>query len=143
MFEWMIPLLVFLSSFLLIREIQRVMRETRLRKKALEIAGSRKGGAGQARNWKEEQVRFFFRSVALLTPFQTRWVPQPWGARMEKRINRVSPWQSRTAGEWLAGKEISLAAGVLVAWLLGLSWLLTLAVGAIMFFLPELWLREK
>jgi tight adherence protein C len=86
--------------------------------------------------------KLFFNWLPILAAGQKAWVPQPWGSRVEKKLESIPKWQGRSAAEWLAAKEVAALFGLIFGLLLGDFLLTLLALGG-GFFLPDLWLNEQ
>jgi tight adherence protein C len=141
MFTWIVALLVFASVFLLTLVLQRRRREARLRREALAVA--RETAAPAKTGGTRPLVQAFFRLLPALAAGQATWVPQPWGAQVEKKLSNQPLWRGRSAAEWMAAKELAAAGGLLFGLALGGDWLLTLGLTLSGFFLPDLWLGEQ
>jgi tight adherence protein C len=143
MFEWMIPLMVFIAVFLSALNVQKVWREIRLRRQAMAVVGTE----ARTVTSKPKSVGFLekriFKLIPLIAAWQTAWISPSGALRVEKQLALLPQWQDRKAGEWLAAKELCLAAGLLTGLVLGAGFILTVAMGAIAFILPDLWLKEK
>lgn len=145
MFTWLIPLLVFLSVFLLAQTLLRRLQAGRLHRQAvalgLQVAGTAE--AAPAGRRPQPAVELFFRLLPALAAWQARWVSPAWERELKKKLVYFPRWAQRSGAEWLAAKELSLLAGLLLGWLLGAGWLVTLGLAAAGFFLPDLWLKER
>jgi tight adherence protein C len=141
MFEWLIPALVFIAVFILAIEAQRRFTEARLRRRVLAVAQVPEKTPGRIR---QENVleKIFFNWIPVMAARQKSWIPQPWGATVEKKLVHIPKWQGRSAAEWLAAKELAALVGLLFGLAIG-DWLLTLAAVGGGFFLPDLWLHEQ
>lgn len=145
MFTWLIPLLIFLSVFLLAQEVLRRAQAGRLHRQAValgrQVAGSVEGASGGRR--PQPVVEFFFRWLPVLAGWQARWVAPAWERELKKKLVYYPRWAQRSGAEWLAAKELSALAGLLLGWLLGAGWLVALGMAAAGLYLPDLWLRER
>ncbi len=143
MFQWLIPLLVFISALLLAYEIQRVWRASGLRRRALTIAASADSGKTAAPRPSSRLTDAFFKILPGLGRWQQRWVPVAWSERVRKQLAFQPLWAGRPAAEWLAAKELCFLGGILAGWVMTAGGVITILLGAGAFFLPDLWLREK
>lgn len=143
MFEWMIPLLIAIAVFLLASEVQKAWQAGRLRRQAMAVVGTKARtvtSKPKSAGFLEKRI---FKLIPLIAAWQAAWISQSWALRVEKQLALLPKWQGRKAGEWLAAKELCLAAGLLIGPALGAGWVLSLGMGAAAFVLPDLWLKEK
>ncbi|MCK5219262.1 type II secretion system F family protein [bacterium] len=142
MFEWMIPLIIAIAVFLLASEIQKVWRASRLRRQAMVIVGSRTRPAfpRQTAGYLEKKI---FKLIPQMAAWQVAWVSPSWALRVEKQLVLLPKWQGRKAGEWLAAKELCLAAGLLIGLALGAGLVISFGMGVLAFILPDLWRKER
>ena len=142
MFEWMIPLIIAIAVFLLASEIQKVWRASRLRRQAMVIVGSRTRPAfpRQTAGYLEKKI---FKLIPQMAAWQVAWISSSWALRVEKQLVLLPKWQGRKAGEWLAAKELCLAAGLLIGLALGAGLVISFGMGVLAFILPDLWRKER
>lgn len=143
MFNWLIPLLVFLAAFLAAMELQIRWRSARRHGRVRAITGI--SGPGKFRQEVDKKLfkPYFFKMISILAAFQVKWVPEAWGNRVRKEFAQIPEWKRKSAAEWLVLKELSSAAGLAFGWALGLDLALTILLGAGAFFIPELWLKDQ
>ncbi len=142
MFEWMIPLIIAIAVFLLASEAQKAWRASRLRHQAMAIVGSpaRPASQRQTAGYLEKKI---FKLIPQIAAWQTGWISASWALRVEKKLVLLPKWQGRKAGEWMAAKELCLAAGLLIGLVLEAGFILSVGMGVAAFMLPDLWLKEK
>lgn len=143
MFEWLIPILIAIAVFLLAQALQARLKEIRLRRQAIAVVKTAVGKEEQARVKHSSGARLFFRVLPMAASWQKRLVPVAWGMKVEKKLARQPQWVGRGAAEWLAAKEFSCCAGLFAGMIIEAGFLYTLLIGAVAFFLPDIWLREK
>jgi tight adherence protein C len=142
MFEWLIPLTLFVAVFLLTREGQRHFAQGRLRRQALLVAQVKDHSASSGLKPQPAVEEIFFRLLPILAAWQKRWVPSSWGLKTGKKLAHLPKWQGRGAAEWWVVKELAALIGLSIGWVLG-DFFLALAAVLVAFFLPDLWLSEQ
>ncbi|MCD4812840.1 type II secretion system F family protein [bacterium] len=142
MFEWMIPIIIFIAVFMLVYAFQTVMRAARLRRHAMVIADMADQKDDQAAKQRPLE-KLFFRSLPVMAAGQKKMVPVAWGIGVEKNLAILPKWSGRPAAEWLVVKELSFIGGLLFGSALGAGGVYTFLIAGVAFFLPDLWLREK
>ncbi len=142
MFEWLIPILLSISVFLLAHAGQKWLTEIRLRRLALAVVRT-STEHNQASGKRSPIQDFYFRVLPVLAGWQKPWVPSAWGIKVEKQLARQPLWSGRLAAEWLVTKELSALAGGLAGFFIEAGILYSLLMAVAAFFLPDLWLKEK
>lgn len=141
MFEWLIPIIVFIAVFLFVISLQQWLRGILLKRHAVAVANA--DARDTHRTVKAGRLeKQFFKLLPVIAALQQSRLKPAWIKKTEQKISFHPKWQFRSAAEWLAAKELAALGSFITGYALMNDWLWAIITGAGGFFLPELWLKQ-